>query len=100
MTKNKRLDIFNDYRLDEELNKLYFRNLQSSGGSLDKAKSKMYQVMKNELNENQANILKMYYFDNLKQKDIAKRLHKNQSTVSRTLKRAKNNLAKILKYFI
>lgn len=100
MTKNKRLDIFNDYRLDEELNKLYFRNLQSGGGSLDKAKSKMYQVMKNELNENQANILKMYYFDNLKQKDIAKRLHKNQSTVSRTLKRAKNNLAKILKYFI
>lgn len=76
MAKSKRLDIFNDYRLDEELNKLYFRNAQSNGGSLDTAKSKMYQVMKNELNENQSNILKMYYFDNLKQKDIAERLQK------------------------
>ena len=100
MAKSKRLDIFNDYRLDEELNKLYFRNAQPNGGSLDTAKSKMYQVMKNELNENQSNILKMYYFDNLKQKDIAERLQKNQSTVSRTLKRAKSNIARILKYFI
>ena len=100
MAKSKRLDIFNDYRLDEELNKLNFRNAQSNGGSLDTAKSKMYQVMKNELNENQSNILKMYYFDNLKQKDIAERLQKNQSTVSRTLKRAKSNIARILKYFI
>ena len=68
MAKSKRLDIFNDYRLDEELNKLYFRNAQSNGGSLDTAKSKMYQVMKNELNENQSKILKMYYFDNLNRK--------------------------------
>lgn len=100
MAKSKRVDIFNDYRLDEELNRLYLKNAQSNGGSLDIAKFKMYQVMKNELNENQSNILKMYYFDNLKQKDIAERLQKNQSTVSRTLKRAKSNLARILKYFI
>ncbi|MCC8069239.1 MAG: sigma-70 family RNA polymerase sigma factor [Ruminococcus sp.] len=100
MAKNKRVDIFNDYHLDEEINKTYFNNLHSSGGSLDKARSKMYQVMKDELNENQAQVLKMYYFDNLKQKDIARLLQKDQSTVSRTLKRAKNNLAKILKYFI
>jgi RNA polymerase sigma factor (sigma-70 family) len=76
------------------------KKAKSSGGNLEKAKKLVHSVITEQLNDNQANMVNMYYFDNLKQVDIAERLNINQSTVSRTLARAKNKLAKFLKYLI
>lgn len=99
----KRLDIMNNDDnniLETKLYQLYNNEIESSGGSLDKAKAKLYDIIKNELSPNQANVLSMYYFDNMKQQDIANILGIKQPTVCRTIKRAKEKLAKILKYII
>lgn len=98
--EHKRVDIMNNHRIDEELYSIFINTQQSSGSSLDMISSKISSIIENELSENQAEVLNAYYFDGLKQKDIAKLLNKDQSTVSRTLKRAKNNLIRILKYLI
>jgi RNA polymerase sigma factor (sigma-70 family) len=76
----------------------YMKKAQSNGGSLERATKVIHKVIEEQLNPNQANLIQMYYFDNLKQEDIAHRLNIDQSTVSRTLIRARNKLSRFLKY--
>jgi DNA-directed RNA polymerase specialized sigma subunit len=95
--RNKRISLTVE---NDKLLYNYMKKAKSSGGNLEKAKKLVHSVITEQLNDNQANMVNMYYFDNLKQVDIAERLNINQSTVSRTLARAKNKLAKFLKYLI
>lgn len=53
-----------------------------------------------ELTPRQQEILLLRYEKNLRAAEIARKLGVHPSTVSRTLKRAKNNLKRVLKYSI
>lgn len=53
----------------------------------------------NWLTGRQQQILTMYFIDNLKQREIARKLNINQSTVSRTITKAKKRLRKYCEPF-
>lgn len=65
-------------------------------------KRKLRQAIQNELTEKQLQLVELYYFGSKKitQKEIAEITGKDASTVSRTLKRARKNLKRVLKYLI
>ena len=55
-------------------------------------------VIQEELSELQRDVLLAYYFEKKKQVQIAQERKVNKSTISRTMKRAKENLRKFLQY--
>lgn len=55
-------------------------------------------VIQEELSDLQRDVLLAYYFEKKKQVQIAQERKVNKSTISRTMKRAKENLRKFLKY--
>jgi RNA polymerase sigma factor (sigma-70 family) len=95
---NSRITL-DSYKFEKELFK-QFSFLENGENTLSLAKSKIPDIMTYELTDTQYNIVFMYYYQNLTQKQIANSLKKNQSTVSRTLKRAKSKIFKIVKYLI
>ena len=58
----------------------------------------MRAAMKDELTPRQLQMIAMYYGENIKIPEIARRLGVDKSTVSRTLKRVRKRLARCLKY--
>ena len=58
----------------------------------------MRAAMKDELTPRQLQMIAMYYGENIKIPEIARRLGVDNSTVSRTLKRGRRRLARCLKY--
>lgn len=96
--EHKRIDAMYGYELDKRLYELYEAQTQSSGGNFDRAKAILHEAIDEVLTPNQAEVLTLYYFDRLKQREVAERLHRSQATVSRTLKRARARLANALRY--
>lgn len=89
----------NGHKFEEEMFKK-FLDEKYDNKDLDFVKSKIDDILFYELTDNQYNVLTMYYYQHLKQREIADTLQKDQSTVSRTLKLAKFKIGKILKYFL
>lgn len=54
--------------------------------------------IKHELTRLQTDCVRMYYFEGVKMKEIAKRIDRNVSSVSRTLKRARQRLGIVMGY--
>lgn len=57
-------------------------------------------AIEEDLTPRQNEMVKLYYFENLKMEDIAKTLSVNKSTVCRTLQRARQQIARSLKYLL
>lgn len=97
----KRVDIFNENDILElELYKLYnTSNISDNTIKRDKLKLIIADIMTHELTSKEYKCVYMYFVENIKQKEIAKRLNVNQSTVSRNIKRGLTHIKKYTKYF-
>ncbi len=87
----------NYYTYDEEL----YRNATCYGSNkqeLLKLSDDLKKAILTDLTDRQAELVQMYYFDNLTIPEIARRLNLNKSTVSRGLKSARIRLRNVLKY--
>lgn len=93
--KKKRINI-ESYHFEEELYKMYLKGEYTN----HKPKDILLKVLQDELNKNQLNLIEMYYFQHINMVEIGKRLNKSPSTVSRTIKRAKEKIKRIMKYFV
>jgi RNA polymerase sigma-70 factor (ECF subfamily) len=87
-----------DYSIGE-----YDENIRSilendNSESHSKLKKVMLEVIKNELTPRQKQIIMLYYFKGMNVVEIADMLGINHSSVSITMKRARNRLFRILKY--
>lgn len=59
---------------------------------------RLRQIMQRELSPRQRQSVEAYYFENKTMERIAREQGVNRSTVSRTLRRAMNNLQRFLQY--
>ncbi len=66
---------------------------------LDCAKHVLHEIIKDNLTHRQKQIILLYFFENKNTVEIAELLDINKSTVSRTLKRAVNNISKYIRYY-
>lgn len=67
--------------------------------SAPKTKGEMIKLsLYNDLTDRQRDLVMMYYVDQMRMCDIAEELGIHISTVSRTLKRARNNMSEHLQY--
>ncbi|MDR0983572.1 MAG: sigma-70 family RNA polymerase sigma factor [Ruminococcus sp.] len=72
---------------------------ESNQNERKKQVAKIYKIIFSELTPSQKEIFLLRYEQNLKQWEIAEKLGINKSTVSRTLKRASDNIKKYVKYY-
>lgn len=87
------------HHVDAELLRLF--NSQSKNDRLRRiAKLALKDIISSELSEKQREYVLLYYYKSMKIDDIAKKYGVNKSTVSRTLARARANIAKQMKYYI
>ena len=63
------------------------------------AKKAMKRIIEEQLTARQKQILVLYYFEDIDMTAISEMLGINVSTVSRTLKYARNNLLRYLRYY-
>ena len=87
---------------DKELFKLFNNNNQEAETNSETrrlAKKAMKKVIEEQLTARQKQVLVLYYFNEIDMPTIAKMLDVNVSTVSRTLKYARNKLLNYLKYY-
>lgn len=89
-----KLEEFSSYRI--YLTSLFDDNSEK----INKLKTVLKSALQDELTERQILAIKLYYIDNLSQKDIAKKLQIDKSGVSRHIKKGKLTLQKFLKYNI
>lgn len=89
----------NSYRLENYLFREFDIRVHESS-TLDLVRAKLDDILANELTDAQYTVVDMYYFQHLTQRQIAHTLHRDQSTVSRNLKRARAKVARILQYLI
>jgi RNA polymerase sigma factor (sigma-70 family) len=84
------------YLFEEEIYKMYLQ------GELTNYKPKdiMLKVLQQELTEIQLSLVEMYYFQHMNMVQIAEVLGKDTSTISRTLKRARQRIKRFMKYFV
>jgi len=89
------------------MNSFQIRNIEYSairaylkiiGNPHNSFESKLAAAIEDELTPRQAQLTQLYYLKQMPMIDIAKELNISVSTVSRTLKRARIKLEKILKY--
>lgn len=81
--------------------KLYISSLyDDNSNKINKLKIVLKKALHDELTERQIQAIKLYYIDNLSQKEIANALNIDKSCVSRHIKKGKITLEKFLKYNI
>lgn len=90
---------FIEYYLDE----LAWKDYQDACGesnrlSIETMKSILPMVIERELTAEQQDCVRLHYFEELTQAEIAGKLGITQSTVSRVLKTARKRVGRILKY--
>ena len=73
-------------------------NAQTNDDQLDRLRRNLRRARELELTPRQREMLNMYYDQGMKMSQIARRLHVNPSTVSRTLRRARDRLHRCLRY--
>ena len=88
---NRALDTAYSYDFDFESTNEY---------ELSKIKELLPRVINDRLTERQKQCVKLYYFDNFTMKEIGLQLGIDRTTVSRTLKRARERIKKSLNYYI
>lgn len=64
-----------------------------------KARKILLKIINNELTERQKQIIMLYYFKNMNIVSIADMLKVSPASVSVTMKRARNNIIKYMKYY-
>lgn len=67
---------------------------------LEIACSALKQVIQQDLTARQKEMILLYYYQNLNNKQIAEQLHLDASTVCRTLQRARKKIYKLLGFYI
>ncbi len=83
-------------------NESFFTDAPSEENGIDRKlikKALMY-VINEELSPKQRQYVVMYYIENLNMEEIAKRCNVSKSTVSRTVMRARKNIAERLRVLI
>ena len=73
-------------------------NADDNSQRLERLYRNLRQVRAQELTPRQQEILELYYEQHLSGREIARRLGVNSSTVSRTLRRAREKLRRYLQY--
>ena len=89
---------FNEAYIDSELLKM--SRLKGEEDQLRKiAKKALQEVVAQDLTQRQKQFVVLYYYDNHTMDEIADLCGVNVSTVSRTLRRARNNIMDKIKYY-
>lgn len=73
---------------------------ETNSEQIEKVKSAMMKVIKNELTPRQRETIVLYYYKEMGVSEIADKLDLAPSTVSRTIKRARDKIYKFLKYMM
>lgn len=73
-------------------------NAEDNREQMDRLYRNLRKARKLELTPRQQHMLELYFDENMKVGQIAEMLHVNPSTVSRTLRRAKERLRRCLQY--
>ena len=73
-------------------------NAEDNKEQMDRLYRNLRKARKLELTPRQQHMLELYFDENMKVGQIAEMLHVNPSTVSRTLRRAKERLRRCLQY--
>lgn len=93
--RHHRVDKMNNiHEFEHELYKLYLDKANTNVEFRKRLLTLVQYGIANWLTGRQQQILTMYFIDNLKQREIARKLNINQSTVSRTITKAKKRLRK------
>lgn len=71
---------------------------ESNDREISELKIKLTMALRQEVSPKQRLALRLYYVDGMKMTEIAEELGVDRSTVSRTLKRAENNLRRCLRF--
>lgn len=69
-----------------------------NSGSISYVRKNLLRAAREELTENQWEMVRLYYIEGFIMRDIADMLDVNVSTVSRTLKRGRDRLRRCLRY--
>ncbi len=91
---NERALEFNEYFLCEMLGSSSDNRMH-----LELARSALRDILRTELTERQRELLILYYYEGLRETEIALVLHLHKSTVSRTLNRARSRVRKHLRFY-
>lgn len=81
---------------------LVYDRYQNSGEDINERRRKLsivYEAMKNELTPKQFQALKEYYLNGRKMKDIAEERGVSPSTITRQIRRAREKVMHIAKYY-
>ncbi len=86
---------------DKEIYRIFNDNQPTENNSEVRrlAKKAMKKIIEEQLTARQKQILVLYYFEDVDMPTISEMLGINVSTVSRTLKYARNNLLRYLRYY-
>lgn len=76
-----------------------YRAAGTNRAELNRRLELVYKIMKNELTDNEFAVLKEYYIDGRKMKEIAALRGVNPSTITRQIKNARNKVINIAKYY-
>jgi len=96
----KRIEFNKDFYVKSKIVSDYINSDNGTNTEkLQKIQEILIDVIKNDLSEKQRIYITDYFYTNLKMADIAKIHNVNVSTVSRTIKKAKVKIEKILKYY-
>ncbi len=74
-------------------------NTNTNSEKLKIAKKALKKVVEEQLSTRQKQVIVLYYYKKLDMPEIARLLSVNVSTISRTLKRARQNIIKYLKFY-
>lgn len=89
---------FNDTNVDLLSYSAFFGYGENSK-DVDRRKHFLFEAVLSDLTSRQRDCVLMYYYDNMKMKEIAQKLSLSPSTVTRHIKAAKVKLKTISKYY-
>lgn len=81
---------------DSDINALFSEDDESRSTAMKRILTK---IINNELSERQKQVINLYYFKNMTIVSIAEMLNLSPSSVSITLRRARNRIIKYMKYY-
>lgn len=91
---------YTDSELSIELRRWRTEEGDSNREILERLLAHLPQAMEQELTERQRQVVHMYFYRDMRVNEIARELHLNSSTVSRTLQRAARRLRHVLCYTV
>jgi RNA polymerase sigma factor (sigma-70 family) len=96
---NRRISL-NASDFDQQVNELAFSDEESSRAEAsERLKKVMARIIRDELTKRQKEMVALYYYNQCGVSEIAQMLGVAPSTVSRTIKRARDRIYRYLKYY-